>query len=135
MPLDARKLAKIAVNTTRLRQARTQPVTLTFKHADGSTTTQSVNVIIRPMEDDDPALDPSRRMPQTISNNTANTAAVMSVLTGDVSFNQMRSCIYVDLPDGSPGTVIATRLIPGTIEPKGMAPGGDRLIIALARQR
>lgn len=135
MPLDTRKLAKIAVNTQRLRAGRTQPVTLTLKHADGTTSTLSVPAIVRPMEDDDPALDPSRRMPQTISNNTANVAAVMSVLTVDVTFQQMRSCIYVDLPPGSPGTVIATRYIPGTIEPKGMAPGGDRLIIALARQR
>lgn len=135
MPLDTRKLAKIASNMTRLRAGRTQPVTLTLKHSDGSTSTMSVNAIIRPMEDDDPALDPSRRMPQTISNNTANTAAVMSVLTSDVTYLQMRSCIYVDLPTGSPGTVIASRYIPGTIEPKGIAPGGDRLIIALARQR
>ncbi len=130
MPLDTRKATKIVANLPKLRAGRTQPMTFTFKSAAGALTTESHPVILRAIQDADPALDPSGHGADFKTEDY-----VMSVLTSDVPYPKIRSCVYLDLPATDPGVQLASRFLITKIDPFGMLPGADRLICALTRQR
>jgi hypothetical protein len=132
MPLTARKIAHIKANLVKIFAGRTQQVLLTIRNADGSTTTlPTLNAIWRAMEDQDPIYDPAGTGGDDIK--VADVVALFNL--ADISYSQMRQCVWAELVPGQPGPAIATRYLPTSITPKGIIPGGDRLIVTFDRQR
>lgn len=131
MPLDARKTKHIQANLKKLMSGRTQSVVLTLAQAGGGTTTLTVNAIWRPGEDQDPVYDPGGAGGDDLK--VADVTAMFNL--ADVSYAQMRSCVYAQLAAGQPGPSFATRYLPTAIFVKGMIPGGDRMIVTFDRQR
>ncbi len=132
MPLDTRKIAHIKANMKKVLIGRTQSVLLTIRNADGSTTTlPSINAIWRVMEDQDPIYDPAGTGGDDVK--TADVVGLFNI--ADVSYTTMRQVIYAELAANQPGPAVATRYLPTSITPKGIVPGGDRLIVTFDRQR
>jgi hypothetical protein len=134
MPLSTSKIRHIQANLKRVMAGRTQSVILTLALPGGGTTTLTVPAVWRPVEDQDPDYDPGG-MGGASGNDLAEADVVAMFNIADVSYAQMRSCVYVQLAAGQPGPAFATRYIPTAIFVKGMVPGGDRLIVSFDRQR
>lgn len=131
MVLTPAKLNHVAKRLKDTLKGRAQQVNLTLKNGDGSTSVLQVSGILRPSQDADPAFDPGS--PTAAPPHDAD--AVLLVAMADVSLVQMRSCIYVEPGQHGIGAEPAQRYIPTSIAIKGLAPGGNRMIVTLERQR
>jgi len=132
MPLSTRKLAHIKANLVKVWASRTQQVLLTIRNPDGSTTTLTpIAAIWRATEDQDPIYDPAGTGGD--DQKAADIVALFNL--ADISYATMRQCVWAELVPGQPGPAIATRYLPTSITPKGIAPGGDRLLVTFDRQR
>src|SRR5579859_358617 len=130
MPLTASKLAHLNAKLAILFDQRAQQVTLTLKNADGSTTTLTINGIFRLGADFDPTMDLAPH-----GSELKGADAILMVHEADVTYAQIRACIYVTVTTPAGADAMASRYIVTSIEPKGMGPGGDRYILSLDRQR
>jgi hypothetical protein len=129
MPLTARKIAHIKAKQALLLEARSQPVYLTCKRADGTTYQKTVNAIWREMADYDPTLDQ-----QALNDDAANYADIHALfLTSDIDLATLRSVVYATVDPVSSAT--ATRFRLTSVALKGMMPGGDRYYCTFNRQR
>ena len=131
MPFNATRLAHIQANMLKIMAGRTQSVILTLQLPGGGSTTLTLNAIWRVMEDQDPVYDPAG-----VGGDDLKSADVVAMFNlADVSYDQMRSCVFAQLAPAQPGPDVATRFLPTAIFVKGIAPGGSRLIVTFDRQR
>lgn len=129
MPLDAFKSAHILAKLALIDMGRTQQIVLTLKLANGTTTQLIVPAIWKPYHDMDPSL-----MEAGPGTGTSEDDILASFNLADVSLAQMRSCIYA-YPQTPTGAEPANRYIVTSITPKGLLPGGDRIVVTFDRQR
>lgn len=130
MPLDQRKLNKIAANIARLKAFRNQPITLTLLAADNTTSTLTVSGIFRPMADMDPSF--IRASPLV---HIQDADAVADLPQSAVSLAQLRSCVSLQPATPVGAESFANRYLITSIASHGIPPGGDRWILTLERQR
>jgi hypothetical protein len=131
LPLTTSKIAHIQARLRKVMQGRTQLVDLTLQSTPTTQTTLTVPAVWRVQEDQDPIFDPAGT-----GGDDAKIADVIALFNiQDVTFAQMRSCVYAQLHPGQPGPPIATRFLPTSIEVKGLMPGGDRILVTFDRQR
>jgi len=131
VPLDARKIAHITHKWPFVVLGRQQQLILTFRTAAGNTTA-SIPVLWKVMDDRDPTLtQENHTLPAGLG---GQSDAIGIFLQSDVTYQQLRSCIFAQLAPGSPAPDIANKFILAGIEPYGMIPGEGRYYTAWMRQ-
>lgn len=131
--LTPQKLAHIDAMIAKAQAGRTQLVDLTLRQTDGSTSVLTVPALWRAVQDADPSLGPSYGE-TAAREGDADIIAVFNV--SDVSFHQLRSCIYASLhPGEGQGVEPAHRYVNVAIEVKGIKPGGTRYLTHWIRQQ
>lgn len=131
MPLTPAKSQHIKDKLRQILLGRTQLVSLTCRNADGSNRVVGVNAVWRVQEDNDPTYDPGGGG----ADEWKGADVVALFLLADIDYPTMRSCVYAELAAGQSGPQVATRYLPTGIQVKGIAAGGDRLVVAFDRQR
>ncbi len=131
MPLTAAKIAHINALYAKIFAFRSQPVILTTRNTDGSTSTTTLTTVFRIMADADPT-----RNQLAADNETRATIpdAVAEFLQSAVTLTFLRSVIYLSLPASPPGATPAQHYHITSIDVRGMTPGGDRFICNCMRQ-
>ncbi len=131
MPLDARKIKHIMDKWPMVVLGRQQEITLTFRTVNGNTVL-TVPVLWKVMDDRDPTLtQENHQLPAGLG---GQSDAVGIFLATDVTYQQLRSCIFAMLAPGSPAPDIAKKFILAGIEPYGMLPNPGRYYTAWMRQ-
>lgn len=131
MPLDARKIKHIMDKWPMVVLGRQQELTLTFRTVNGNTVL-TVPVLWKVMDDRDPTLtQENHQLPAGLG---GQSDAVGIFLSTDVTYQQLRSCIFAMLAPGSPAPDIAKKFILAGIEPYGMLPKPGRYYTAWMRQ-
>ena len=131
MPLDARKIAHIAQKWPMVVVGRQQQLILTTRTVSGNVTV-TVPVLWKIMDDRDPTLtQENHQLPAGLG---GQSDAIGIFLQADVTYQQLRSCIFAQLTPGSPAPDVANKFILAGIEPYGIIPGQGRYYTALMRQ-
>jgi len=131
VPLDARKIAHIAHKWPMVVLGRQQQLILTTRTTSGNVTV-TVPVLWKVMDDRDPTLtQENHQLPAGLG---GQADAVGIFLQADVTYQQLRSCIFAQLAPGSPAPDVANKFILAGIEPYGIIPGQGRYYTAWMRQ-
>jgi len=131
MPLDARKIAHIMEKWPMVVLGRQQQIVLTLRTNAGNLDI-TVPVLWKVMDDRDPTLTQENHViPAGLG---GQSDAVGIFLQSDVTYQQLRGCIFAQLAPGSPAPDVATKFILAGIEPYGIIPGQGRYYTLWQRQ-
>ncbi len=131
MPLDARKIAHIAQKWPMVVIGRQQQIVLTLRTNAGNLAV-TVPVLWKVMDDRDPTLTQENHViPAGLG---GQSDAVGIFLQSDVTYQQLRGCIFAQLAPGSPAPDVANKFILAGIEPYGIIPGQGRYYTLWQRQ-
>lgn len=131
MPLTASKIAHIKAKIALTFQGRSQPLTLVCLNPDGTTRTLTLTGILKPVYDFDPSFEAAPGGAQEFH----QADALLQLRQADVDLPTLRSVATVSPVSSAGAEAFASRYIPTSIRSLGTAPGGDRWIITLERQR
>jgi hypothetical protein len=134
MPLTPSKAKHIAAKLRAVALGRTQLITLTLRTPAGGTTTMTIPMIWKPAEDADPSMVPPGSGTPGFTNIDQTADIVAIALQQDISLAQIRAVISAQ-PASPTGAEVANRYILTSDTPKGITPGGDRLLLTFRRQR